>query len=83
MFLAFELYQRMKFSRRATTTSRPAITRFVWIEAKSQFFHGISDKVLHYNIPYKFIINADQTSSKCVATDGSKWGKTHFPDWFQ
>ena len=31
------LYQRKKFSRRAATTSRPVITRFLWIEAKSQF----------------------------------------------
>ena len=55
------LYQRMKFSLWATTTSRPAI------------------KVLLYNISDKLIINADQTSSKYVPTNGNKSGKTHFP----
>ena len=59
----------MNFARRAATTSRPVITCFLWIEAKSQFLHYISDKVLHYNIPGKLIIIADQTPSKYVATD--------------
>ena len=63
------LYQTMKFSRRADTTSRPVITRSLWIEANSQFLYDISDKVLLYNIPGELIINADQTPSKCVATD--------------
>lgn len=63
------LYQRMKFSRRAATTSRPVITRSLWIEVKSQFLHDISEKVLLYNIPDELIINADQTPSKYVATD--------------
>ena len=50
-------------------TSRPVITRSLWIEAKSQLLHDISDKVLLYNIPDELIINADQTPSKSVATD--------------
>ena len=58
------LYQRMKFSRRAVTISKPVITRSLWIEANLQFLHDISDKVLLYNIPDNLIINADQTPSK-------------------
>ena len=69
------LYQRMKISRRAAATSRPVKTRFLWIEAKSQFFHGISDKVLLYNVLDELITNADQTPFKYVVTDGKKWRK--------
>ena len=63
------LYQRMKFSRRAASTSRPVITCSLWNEIKSQFLHGISQKVLFYSIPDELIINADQTPPKFVATD--------------
>ena len=41
------LYRRMKFSRRAVTTSRPIITRSFWVEVKSQFLYEISQKVLN------------------------------------
>ena len=63
------LYQRMKFSRRAVTTSRPVITRSLWDEVRSQFLHKITYKVLQHNIPDELIINVDQTASKFVATD--------------
>ena len=59
----------MKFSCRDVTTSRPIITRTLWVEVKSQFLYEISQKVLQYNIPDELIINADQTPSKFVATD--------------
>lgn len=62
------LYQRMKFSRRMTTTSRPMITRSVYEEIKEQFLHEISTKVREHNIPDELIFNADQTPSKYVAT---------------
>ena len=58
----------MKFSHRGTTKSRAVTTRSLWIRAKSQFLHNISDKVLLYNIPDKLIINADQIPST-VAID--------------
>ena len=61
----------MKFSHRGTTKSRAVITRSLWIRAKSQFLHNISDKVLLYNIPDKLIINADQIPST-VAIDNVK-----------
>ena len=63
------LHHRMKFSRRAATTSIPVITRSLWNEIKSQFLHDISRKVLLHNIPDDLIINADQMPSKFVATD--------------
>ena len=63
------LYQRMKFSRRAATTSRPIITRSLWVEVRLQFLYEITDKTLKHNIPDELIINVDQTPSKFVATD--------------
>ena len=67
--LARSLYQRMTFSRRAVTTSRPVFTRLLWVEVRSQFLYEITDKVLKHNIPDELIINVDQTPSKFVATD--------------
>ena len=63
------LYQRMQFSSWAATTSRSVITRFLWIEAKLQFLHDISNKLILYHIPDELITNADQISSKYIATD--------------
>ena len=63
------LYQRMKFSRRAATTSRAVITRSLWNKIKSQFLHEISQKVLLHSILDELITNADQTPSKSVAVD--------------
>ena len=63
------LCQQMKFSRRAATILRPAITRSLWNEIKSQFLHEISQKVSLHSFPDKLIINADQNPSKFVATD--------------
>ncbi len=62
------LYQRMSFSRRASTTSRPIITRSVWEELRDQFLHDIGTKVAENDIPDELIFNADQTPSKYVAT---------------
>ena len=63
------LYQPMKFSRTAATTSRSVITRSLRNKIKSQFLLEISQKVLLHNILNELIINADQTPSKFVATD--------------
>ena len=63
------LYQRMKFSRQAVTTSRPIITRSLWTEVRSQYLFETIDKALTYDIPDELIINVDQTPSKFVATD--------------
>ena len=65
------LYQSMKFSRRAVTTSRPVITRSLWGEVRSQFLHEITDKVLQHNILDELIINVDQMASKFVATSNT------------
>ena len=63
------LYQRMNFSRRAVTTSRPIITRSLWAEVRSRYLFEIIDNALKYSIPDELIINVDQTPSKFVATD--------------
>ena len=63
------LYQRMKFSCRTVTTSRPVITRSLWAGVRSQFLHEFTDKVLQHNIPDELIINVDQKASKFVAID--------------
>ena len=59
----------MKFSRCAVTTSRPVITRLLWVEVRSQFLYEITVKVRKCNIPDELIINVDQTPSKFAATD--------------
>ena len=61
--------QRMKFSRRAVTTSRPVVTKSLWMEVRSQFLHDISQEVLEYGIPDELIINIDQAPSKFVPTE--------------
>ena len=58
------LYQRMNFSRRAVTTSRPIITRSLWAEVRSRNLFEIINNALKYSIPDKLIINIDQTPSK-------------------
>ena len=58
---AQSLYQRIKFSCRAVTTSRPVITRSLWVDIRSQFLYKITDKVLKHIIPDELIINVDQT----------------------
>lgn len=71
------LYQRMKFSRRCSTTSRPIITRSVWEETRDQFLHDIASKVSEYNIPENLIYNADQTPSKYVPTSNITMAQTN------
>ena len=53
------LYLRMKFSRRAATTSIPVITRSLRNKIKSQFLHAMSQKVFLLSIPDELITNAD------------------------
>ena len=73
------LYQRMKFSHRAVTTSRSVITRSLWAEVRTQFLHEITEKVHQHNIRDELIINVDQMASKFVTTDNitmaAKWEK--------
>ena len=76
------LYGRMKFSRRASTTSRPTITRSVWEEAKEKYLHNIASEVSEHNIPNELILNADQTPSKYVSTSKvtmAETGKKNVP----
>ena len=76
------LYHRMNFSRRATTTSRPMITRSLWEEINTQYLHDIASAVRTYNIPFELILNVDQTPSKYVPTTNVKMneqGTWHIP----
>ena len=63
------LYRRLNFSRRCSTTSRPAITRIIWNEVRHIFLHDIAEAVIKYNIPDELILNVDQTPSKYVSVD--------------
>ena len=62
------LYMRMNLSRRMVTTSRPTVTRSIWLETRTQYLHGIVHAVVSHSIPDELIINADQTPSKYVPT---------------
>ena len=50
------------------TTSRPTVTRSIWLETRTQYLHDNVDAVVSHSIPHELIINADQTSSKYVPT---------------
>ena len=63
------LYKRMNFTRRIVTTSRPIVTKSLWIETRTQFLHDIAHAVANYDIPNELIINVDQTPSKYVPTE--------------
>lgn len=63
------LYTRMGYTRRMVTTSRPVITRALWLETRDRFLNEIAEAVATYNIPDQLIINVDQTPSKFVPTE--------------
>ena len=62
------LYRRMNLSPRIVTTSRPTVTRSIWLETPTQYSHDIVHAVVSHSIPDELIINADQTPSKYVPT---------------
>ena len=62
------LYRRMNLPRRMVTTSRPTLTRSIWLETRTQYLHDIVHAVVSHNIPDELIINVDQTPSKYVPT---------------
>ena len=61
------LYRRMNLCQRMMTTSRPTVTRSIWLETRTQYLHDIVPVVSH-SIPDELIINADQMPSKYVPT---------------
>ena len=65
----YYLYRRLNYSRRCATTSRPAITRAIWLEIRHIFLHDIAEAVLQYEIPNELILNVDQTPSHYVNVD--------------
>jgi len=62
------LCRRMNLSRRMVTTSRPVVTRSIWLETHTQYLHDIVHAVVSHNIPDELFINVDQTPSKYVPT---------------
>ena len=40
------LYRRMNLSRRMVTTSRPTVTRSIWLETRTQYLHDIVHAVV-------------------------------------
>ena len=61
------LYNRMKFTQRMVTTSRPKINQAAWVT--QLFLYDIMQTVKKQNIPDELIINVDQTPSIYVPTD--------------
>ena len=58
----------MNLSRRMVTTSRPTVTRSIWLETRMQYLHDIVHAVVSRSIPDELIINADQMPSKYAPT---------------
>ena len=65
----------MGYTRRMVTTSRPVITRALWLETRDGFLNEIAEAVATYNIPDQLIINVDQTPSKFVPTENVTMAK--------
>ena len=62
------LYKRMNLVQRFVTTSRPTVTKELWLEVQTTFLYDICVVVQKYNIPNELIITVDQTPSKYVTT---------------
>lgn len=75
------LYIRMGYTRRMVTTSRPVITRALWLETRDRFLNEIAEAVATYNIPDQLIINVDQTPSKFVPTENVTMAEKNSQQW--
>ena len=75
------LYTRMGYTRRMVTTSRPVITRALWLETRDRFLNEIAEAVATYNIPDQLIINVDQTPSKFVPTENVMMAEKNSQQW--
>ena len=61
------LYRRMKFTRRAGTTSRPPVPMGIYEECRSEYLRNVNQKMKLYSIPAELVLNADQTPSSYVS----------------
>ena len=66
---AKSLFKRMKWNRRATTTSKLPIPLGVQQEAELLFLHDIVSKIESYSILHIMVLNLDQTPSKYFSTN--------------
>ena len=62
------LHRRMKFTRRAGTTSRPPIPNGLYQECRSEYLRDVDQKMKSYSIPIiDLVLNADQTPSSYIS----------------
>ena len=71
------LYTRMWFTRRIATTSRPTVTRKLWLETRYRFLNEVAEAVSTNSIPDRLTINVDQTPSKFVPTENVTMAETN------
>ena len=69
------LYKRMNLVARCVTTSRPTVTKALWLEVQATFLYNICVVVQKYNIPNELIINVDQPPAKYVTTGNITMGR--------
>ena len=61
------------------TTSRPVITRSLWLETRDQLLNEIAEAVVKHSIADQLIINVDQTPSKFVPRENLTIAETNSP----
>ena len=67
----------MGLTRRIATTSRPTVTRKLWLETRYRFLSEVAEPVSTHSIPDQLIINVDQTLSKFVLTENVTMPETN------
>ena len=75
---AQNLFRRMGYKRRFSTTSKIPIPDKARNEIELIFMHKIVQKVEKYNISLSLIVNADQTPSKYVPTARYTFAEKNF-----
>lgn len=61
------LYQRMGYTRRTGTTTRPPVPQGLYDECRRDYLGAIDKKMKQYNIPPELVLNSDQTQSSYVS----------------
>ena len=69
------VYQRLGYTRRASTTARPPVAQGLYDECRREFLKNIANKIEEYQIPSQVIMNSDQTPSSYVSVGKSTMSK--------
>lgn len=69
------VYNRMGYTRRMGTTSRPPVPKGLYDECRVSYLCDIETIRKKYNIPPELILNADQTTSSYVSVGKSTMAK--------